>query len=146
MVRYAVERWGSAGGEFDQVWCVSDVDDYRDLDEAVRYAENHGVELVLSNPCFELWLLLHHVDHRKWLAGYPAVKELLRKHVRVPADKSVAFERDFGGERWWRAADRARALAPEGEEHQRNPSTRMWRLAFAISGERPDESEAAEPR
>ncbi|MQY14329.1 hypothetical protein SRB5_44930 [Streptomyces sp. RB5] len=32
VVEYAVSRWGRPGGEFDQVWCVVDVDEFQDLD------------------------------------------------------------------------------------------------------------------
>lgn len=29
---------------------------------ALQMARQHGVHVALSNPCFELWLLLHHVS------------------------------------------------------------------------------------
>jgi hypothetical protein len=133
VVQYTAERWGGAGDDFDQVWCVVDVDEFQDLPEAVRCAAENGIELVVSNPCFELWLLLHHTDHRSWVRDYEALKCLLRKFVNVSDDKSVDFTRDYG-DRWTKAAERARALAGEGSEHKTNPSTRMWRLALAING------------
>jgi len=135
VVEYAVERWGGADGEFDQVWCVVDVDEFQDLDRAVKCATRHDVQLVVSNPCFELWLLLHHTEHRGWVRDYRGVKALLEKHVPVPTDKSVAFARDYGGDRWRDAVARARGLAVHGSEHRTNPSTGMWRLALTINGE-----------
>lgn len=137
VVEYAAERWGGAGDDFDQVWCVVDVDEYTDLDQAARRARQRRIELAVSNPCFELWLLLHHTDHRGWIGNYGELKKLLGKFVDVPADKSVDFTRDYGGSRWKEAVHRARALASEGTEHlpESNPSTRMWRLALAITGE-----------
>ncbi|MER5687663.1 RloB family protein [Streptomyces sp. NPDC002205] len=135
VVRYAADRWGGSGGEFDQVWCVVDVDDFEDLDRAQTLARRKDIELAVSNPCFELWLLLHHTDHRGWLAGYRALKPLLEKHAEVRPDKSVDFVRDYGGDRWERAVARARELAPEHTEHENNPSTRMWRLVLTISGQ-----------
>ena len=44
----------------DQVWCVFDVDHNNEesLMEAKRIAGNQ-VNIALSNPCFELWYLLH---------------------------------------------------------------------------------------
>ncbi|MGW0879714.1 RloB family protein [Streptomyces sp. NPDC002671] len=112
VVQHAAECWGGAGEEFDQVWCVVDVDDFQDLEQAVRCARRERIELAVSNPCFELWLLLHHTEHRGWI-------------------------RDYGGELWKDAVRRARALAEEGTEHlpDSNPSTRMWRLALAITGD-----------
>src|SRR6185436_2146803 len=52
-------------GEYDEVWCVTDVDHYeRDggkVTAAVALAGD-DIKLAVSNPCFELWLLLHHED------------------------------------------------------------------------------------
>ncbi|MFI1825276.1 RloB family protein [Streptomyces sp. NPDC020412] len=50
---------------YDEVWCVVDVEAPRphpSLDPAVRLARQAGVSIALSNPCFELWLLLHLKD------------------------------------------------------------------------------------
>ncbi|NEB03897.1 RloB domain-containing protein [Streptomyces sp. SID13726] len=137
VVNYAAERWGGAGDEFDQVWCVLDVDEYTDLERAVRRARQRRIELAVSNPCFELWLLLHHTDHQSWTQDYDALKKLLGKYGDVPADKSVDFARHYGGNLWKDAVRRARSLAEEGTEHlpESNPATRMWRLALAITGE-----------
>jgi hypothetical protein len=137
VVEHAAQSWGGAGGEFDQVWCVVDVDQFTDLDEAAVLARAEGIELAVSNPCFELWLLLHHTDHRAWVGNYDNLKQRLSKFVDVPADKSVNFTRDYSGDLWKEAIRRARTLAAEGTEHlpESNPATRMWRLALAITGE-----------
>ncbi|MFJ9577923.1 RloB family protein [Streptomyces sp. NPDC101191] len=134
VVEYAANRWGGPSGGFDQIWCVVDVDEYQDLDQAMRYASANDVELVVSNPCFEIWLLLHHTDHRSWTRDYRAVKQLLQRFVDVPSDKGVAFDRDYS-DHWGEAVERARTLAQEGNEHRTNPATGMWRLAIAIAGE-----------
>ncbi|WP_420080425.1 RloB family protein [Streptomyces sp. JL4002] len=50
---------------YDEVWCVVDVEaptPHPSLDEAVQLARRAGVNMALSNPCFELWLLLHFKD------------------------------------------------------------------------------------
>lgn len=54
---------------YDEVWCVVDVEAPRPhpaFDEAVSLARDAGVNLAVSNPCFELWLLLYVRD----IAGY----------------------------------------------------------------------------
>ena len=56
------EQAESRGEDFDEVWCVLDVEgsEKRDsLEAAVRLAEENGITLYLSNPCFEVWLLSH---------------------------------------------------------------------------------------
>ncbi|MFJ3713533.1 RloB family protein [Streptomyces sp. NPDC090053] len=47
---------------YDEVWCVVDVEAPRahaSLDEALTLASRSGVQVALTNPCFELWVLLH---------------------------------------------------------------------------------------
>lgn len=44
---------------YSEVWVVFDRDDNNDFDEAIRFAENEGLNVAWSNECFELWLLLH---------------------------------------------------------------------------------------
>lgn len=51
--------------EVDEVWCFIDVEaptPHPRLTEAVALAREAGVRLAISNPCFELWLVLHRRD------------------------------------------------------------------------------------
>ncbi|WP_241661281.1 RloB family protein [Thermomonospora catenispora] len=43
---------------YDAVWCVVDVDDHATLHSALSLARRENVNLVVSNPCFEVWLLV----------------------------------------------------------------------------------------
>jgi hypothetical protein len=45
--------------EHDEVWAVFDRDQHEPYDEAVGLCNNKGVKVARSNPCFELWLILH---------------------------------------------------------------------------------------
>ena len=47
---------------YDHVWCVFDIDEHPNVGEAVQQARDNGIELAISNPCFELWILLHFED------------------------------------------------------------------------------------
>src|SRR5699024_8412314 len=54
------------GGEYDEVWCVVDVEapePHGSLDQAARLAKQNGIKIAYVNPCFEFWLLLHQRDH-----------------------------------------------------------------------------------
>lgn len=59
LVRYARTMAPVGADEFDEVWCVVDLDDY-DLESTTALAAKLDVRLAVSNPCFELWLLLHY--------------------------------------------------------------------------------------
>lgn len=49
-------------GSRDSVWAVFDRDEHPRFYEAKNLASAHGVQLALSNPCFELWGIFHYRD------------------------------------------------------------------------------------
>lgn len=55
-------------GEGDQFWLVCDTDHWvesghiKNLVEVVRLCRQKGVGVTISNPCFDLWLLLHFAE------------------------------------------------------------------------------------
>ena len=63
----------------DETWAVFDRDTHPKFDEAVGLCVAKGVKVARSNPCFEVWLLLHNVDfHRP--DNSAAVQRELREH------------------------------------------------------------------
>ncbi|WP_305785896.1 RloB family protein [Symbioplanes lichenis] len=63
LVEAAIRK--SQDDEVDECWCLFDVEwplNHPRLAEAVDLATRNGIHLAISNPCFELWLLLHHQD------------------------------------------------------------------------------------
>ena len=44
---------------YDSVWCVFDVDEHPRIPDAKVMAAAHDISMAISNPCFELWLILH---------------------------------------------------------------------------------------
>jgi hypothetical protein len=44
---------------YRKVWVVADVDQYEDIADAERICLKNGIEFIISNPCFEVWLLDH---------------------------------------------------------------------------------------
>jgi hypothetical protein len=138
VVDYGIRRARAAercGEGYDQLWCVVDVDDYTDHDSAIRTAaeqKSPEAHVIVSNPCFELWLLLHFKDVRHALGGYAGVKPHMAKHV-PGYDKTVQFARDYAA-RYPEAMRRAKSLEPTGERWRANPSTAMWRLVEAMGG------------
>ncbi len=63
VVDYAARRKKQAQREkypYDAVWCVFDRDEHLKIHEALNRADDCGIRVAYSNPCFELWLLLHY--------------------------------------------------------------------------------------
>jgi hypothetical protein len=128
LVEYARSLARRAPGEFDEVWCVVDLDEF-DLTAAEATAASAGVRLAVSNPCFELWLLLHFDDCTSHVDGAGDAARRLRRHL--PAyDKSELDFADFSAG-VPAAVSRARAL-DAGETVGPNPSTGVWKLVQGI--------------
>lgn len=78
LVRFAAQKRDSTG--CDEAWCVVDVDDF-DVSEALAVAAKKDVNLAISNPCFEYWLLLHFELCTAPLSRYDDVRNRLVKHL-----------------------------------------------------------------
>lgn len=62
----------------DEVWAVFDRDENPNYDKSVERCEAVGVRVARSNPCFELWLILHFQDFNK-PDGHVKVQRYLKK-------------------------------------------------------------------
>lgn len=117
--------------KFDRVWCVFDVDNHPHIDQARTMAGDNDIHLAISNPNFELWLLLHLQDS-PGTQERSTIRNLLKK--RWPKyDKAVNFNQCEDG--YLNAVSRATKLdelaAAIGEEGK-NPSTGVYRLTEEI--------------
>lgn len=112
--------------DFDQAWAVCDVDHYPTAGSTTE-ARKRNVTLLWSNPCFEVWLLLHHTDCTRYLENADKVKALLKTQVKG-WDKTKLNFADFS-DKIDDAVRRARKLdSPPGA----NPSTALWQLVEAL--------------
>lgn len=44
---------------YEKIWVVVDVDDFHGHSQAAKIYKDNGIELIISNPCLEVWLLDH---------------------------------------------------------------------------------------
>lgn len=49
----------------DEVWAVFDRDEHDHYEDAIRLCEENKICVGRSNPCFEIWLILHFQDFQK---------------------------------------------------------------------------------
>jgi hypothetical protein len=139
LVRRAIER--SKDAEVDQCWCVFDVewpDNHPQLGRAVQLAERNGIQTAVSNPCFELWLILHFQDQTACLTTAEAerVSRGLDGRPGKAIDPGVYLDhRQAAARRARQGADRhARNLTLFPDD---NPSSTMYKLLAAIEPSRP---------
>lgn len=85
LVKFAlsqIPKYGLDLSDGDMIWCVFDVDNNtnENIEKAKALAKNENIELCLSNPCFELWYLLHFC----YFSTYIATNDLqskLKAHI-----------------------------------------------------------------
>jgi hypothetical protein len=127
-------RSGDLEGSQDQIWCVFDVDDHARLADALQQARANGIELAVSNPCFELWALLHFQDQTAFV-DREKVRAFLKKHL-PDYRKALPFDQMWLG--YEEAVRRAEHLDRRCEERGcpgDNPSTGVYRLTELIRKE-----------
>jgi hypothetical protein len=116
---------------YDEVWCVFDVDEHPHLPDARQQARDNGIELAVSNPCFELWALLHFQAQTAFVERGDARKSLQR---HLPGyDKTLPFKRLHPN--YAEAVRRAQELERRREDADDpggNPSTGVHRLTERI--------------
>ena len=142
LVRAAAKHAAQAAADpderFDQVWCVMDVEAPRPapgLAEALRQARRENIHCALSNPCFELWLILHFRQRPAYLTTEQAQRELRDLLPGYDLD-GKAYPYGLVRDRRAQAAEHARALADRhtctGADCRRNPCTTVTRLLAAL--------------
>ena len=52
-------------GEQDKVWIAFDQDDHMEIPNVQQRCKKLGIGVAYSNPCFEVWLILHKEDYDK---------------------------------------------------------------------------------
>jgi hypothetical protein len=119
----------------DQIWAVSDRDTAPNFDDAIAICASKNVRVGRSNPCFELWLILHEQDF-DGSDDHHAVCRHLRK-LRPEYDPHGAKVCNWGElivrveEAERRAARQLEQRAQQGAPHGR-PSTTVGQLTAAI--------------
>lgn len=123
-------------GEIDEFWCVFDVEwprNHPGLKDAIERARQNNIRLAVSNPCFELWLILHHKNTGAWLDNDNARR--LRRSLDGADDKGL----DAAKYMPLRSTARSRAAALEKRHHENgtsfphdNPSSGMRCLIAAV--------------
>ena len=119
----------------DEVWTVFDRDDHPRFDEAVRDCEKQNVGVARSNPCFELWLILHEQDYNRPEDRYAMQKALAQLRQEYDPDGSKTPDCDDLVKRVEAAEQRGeRGLRNRetGGNSYGNPSTTVGRLTHAI--------------
>jgi len=141
LVEMAVRRIDDP--EVDECWCLFDVEwpqNHPNLDAALTLADANGIRLAISNPCFEVWLILHYQDHTRFenTSAVEKASRLLDRRKGKTIDAAAYMPLRQAASR--RAAALDRRHARDGNVFpNNNPSSGMYRFIEAVE-------ESQEPR
>jgi hypothetical protein len=128
--------------EDDERWMLLDTDHVTEGTHlsgflaALRNAEDRGVKVALSKPCFELWLLLHHTEAADVvsLTNARSVENALRQNIGE-YNKTKLKEEHYPQSLVARAYERAQHLdaGVQGGAIPQSNTTRVYQLWKAIA-------------
>lgn len=121
--------------ETDQVWAVFDRDQHPRFDEAVALCKHVGVHVARSNPCFELWLILHEQNYDRYETRRNMQKVLERIRPEYSKDHGKVPDCDDLVMRVEQAEQRARSQLMRRKDSGvpfENPSTTVGLLTYQI--------------
>ena len=126
----ADRRGRSPDKRFDEIWCVFDRDEHLDFERAIREARDAGIRTAASNPCFELWLVLH-LESQTAHVGRHAIQRRAQE-LGLVEGKHLAAPAGVLDDGYDTAKERARALEQmhdrDGSPPGSNPGSGVWRL------------------
>lgn len=116
-------------GEGDSFWLVCDCDHWvesnhiTNLITVLRECRKKNINVALSNPCFELWLLLHFAEFpQEDQLDCEEVAKRLRRHASG-YDKTKVYNLRINDENVLAAVQRASSKHPTLEEVPKRPQT-----------------------
>lgn len=141
----------SSKGEYEEIWCVFDMDvkrgekEFADFDNAIKRAISLGYKVAYSNDSFELWFYLHYqyTDSKNLRTFY--YKELGKKFgLNYVNDgkkynfclKTYSILGSDSNSSQQNAVDRAKKLYQESKSlpyHQQNPVTLVFELVEELN-------------
>ena len=117
---------------YNEVWCLFDRDENPHFDDAVEQAMANKIGVAASNPCFELWILLHFQDQQADISRKNAFK-IAKKHI-PGYDKRLTGFSPFQG-RVHHAILRAKTIEKRARENGKwtdNPTSGVWQLVVNL--------------
>lgn len=124
-------RRAHADDRFDEIWCVFDRDEHPHVEQAIHEARASRIGTALSNPCFELWLVLHVEDQTAPIHRH----KVQHRCEELCLTDGKALVEEAGSklmEGYPKAKERAQSLqmahTSSGSSPSANPSSGVWRL------------------
>jgi hypothetical protein len=128
----------------DEVWVVFDRDEHPDVAGPMGQACGLGIGVAFSNPCFELWPLLHCADQAAWIHRHDCQRKLHGLHPKYHHDDHPYVDWptiELGSPAAVHRSIELHRRGADAGDILRNPSATAWLLHERIAaGSDPDEA------
>ena len=130
VVKYAKQKLEQNPNEYDEIYCVFDRDRHRDFNEALNMVKDTIIQTIVSDPCFEFWILLHFTKTSKIFGesgGSPCKKVQEEKAFRENV-KNYAKDYDFKEiitQHLETAINNAKEINSQNEAQRQTPYTQV---------------------
>ena len=136
VVEYAKRTKESSDREYDQIWCVFDRDQHERIPEAFIQARDNGFEVAFSNPCFEIWILLHFKDQTRYINRDETCREIRRNYINDYEKSQDVYPLLLDKQNI--AIERAEKLKEKHERDgtdilEQNPCTDMYKMVIYLN-------------
>ena len=121
--------------EGDQIWAVFDRDAHCRFNEAVANCASSNVRVGRSNPCFELWLILHEEFYDRYEHRHDMQKKFAELRPEYDPDGAKTPDCDDLVKRAQLAEERSATQLKRREKEDKpfgNPSTTIGQLTYEI--------------
>jgi len=119
-----------------QVWAVFDVDEHPKIPEAKNLADAHGIHVGISNPCIEIWGILHYENHTAYIERHPAQSKLSTLMTGYDHNSGATFNFNEIKDKYNIAKRNAKHLEVRhktgGSPIDENPSSNVYKLLDEI--------------
>jgi hypothetical protein len=135
--RLEARRNNDRANVYKQVWVVTDTDEFaEELARLFSVASSEGIDLIISNPCFELFMVLHDYAHGAYCET-PQIQAVAKKLDMLTGGnaKSIVLDKIHGN--FQRAEVFSQGLRQRHEQDGRsfpddNPSTSVDMVVRAL--------------
>jgi RloB-like protein len=122
------------GDAYTEYWCVFDIDEHPYVARALELATASGISVSVTNPCIELWFLLHFQEQNAAIDRHDAQRrasDYLSSGKTPTSAALAALARHYEeARRRAQALDRKHDL--DGSPPRSNSSSEVWRLIERI--------------
>lgn len=122
--------------KYDEIWCLFDRNEHPNIEAVIQKARNNNIKTAITNPCFELWLVLHQENQ----SGYVSKENIQKRSQSLGITEGKHLSetgKKLLREKYEDAKRRAQRLEKQhignGSKSWENPSSQVWKFVDRLA-------------